>query len=280
MCVSNIWRDADMDLATIVGILLAIIAVVFGMFLKGADVQALLNPAALMIIFVGTAGAVTIAFPGKQLKRLPKLFKLLFTTNKKQLSYQELLELFVRWAGESRKHGILSLEQQVNEVDDDFIQRGMKFVIDGISPEDLKNMMEAEIEAIEERHASGARMFTQAGTYAPTLGVLGAVIGLVAALGNLSDINKLGHAISGAFIATIFGIFSGYVLWHPFANKLKQKSAEELEKKRLILECMLMLQAGTYPFLIKNRILVALSETERKKLEAGDGTDGAQKEKA
>ncbi|MDG4656594.1 flagellar motor stator protein MotA [Ectobacillus antri] len=269
-----------MDLATIVGILLAIIAVVFGMFLKGADVQALLNPAALMIIFVGTAGAVTIAFPGKQLKRLPKLFKLLFTTNKKQLSYQELLELFVRWAGESRKHGILSLEQQVNEVDDDFIQRGMKFVIDGISPEDLKNMMEAEIEAIEERHASGARMFTQAGTYAPTLGVLGAVIGLVAALGNLSDINKLGHAISGAFIATIFGIFSGYVLWHPFANKLKQKSAEELEKKRLILECMLMLQAGTYPFLIKNRILVALSETERKKLEAGDGTDGAQKEKA
>lgn len=269
-----------MDFATIVGILLAFVAVVVGMFLKGADVQALLNPAALTIIFLGTAAAVSIAFPGSQLKRLPKLFKVLFTTDKKQLSYQDLLDLFVRWAGESRKHGILSLEEQVNEVEDEFIQRGMKFVIDGISPDDFKDIMEAEIEAIEERHAKGAGFFTQAGTYAPTLGVLGAVIGLVAALGNLSDINKLGHAISGAFVATIFGIFSGYVLWHPFANKLKQKSAEEIEKKRLILQCLLMLQAGTYPFLIKNRILVALSETERNKLEAGEKENGEQKEKA
>ncbi len=109
------------------------------------------------------------------------------------------------------------------------------------------------------------QFFSQAGTYAPTLGVLGAVIGLVAALGNLTDIEKLGHAISGAFIATIFGIFSGYVLWHPFANKLKQKSATEIEKKRLIIDCLLMLQEGTYPFIMKNRILGSLSATERKK---------------
>ncbi len=114
-----------------------------------------------------------------------------------------------------------------------------------------------------------AAIFSQAGTYAPTLGVLGAVIGLVVALGNLTDIDKLGHAISGAFIATIFGIFSGYVLWHPFANKLKQKSAAEIEKKRLIIDCLLMLQEGTYPFIMKNRILGALSATERKKLEIG-----------
>uniref|UniRef100_UPI0019659E16 MotA/TolQ/ExbB proton channel family protein n=1 Tax=Staphylococcus aureus TaxID=1280 RepID=UPI0019659E16 len=93
--------------------------------------------------------------------------------------------------------------------------------------------------------------------------------GLVAALGNLTDIEKLGHAISGAFIATIFGIFSGYVLWHPFANKLKQKSSAEIEKKRLIIDCLLMLQEGTYPFIMKNRILGALSASERKKLEKG-----------
>ncbi|MFX3624002.1 MAG: flagellar motor stator protein MotA [Ectobacillus sp.] len=269
-----------MDFASIIGIILAIVAVVAGMFLKGANVAALMNPAAFMIIFLGTIAAVVIAFPGSHLKKVPKLLKILFTTDKKQLSYQDLLDLFVRWAGESRKHGILSLEEQLKDVEDDFIKRGMKFVIDGISPEDLQDIMEAEIEAIEERHAKGAGIFTQAGTYAPTLGVLGAVIGLVAALGNLSDINKLGHAISGAFIATIFGIFSGYVLWHPFANKLKQKSAEEIEKKRLILQCLLMLQAGTYPFLVKNRILGALSETERKKLEAGAKDNGTKKEEA
>ncbi|KMN44859.1 flagellar motor stator protein MotA [Bacillus sp. LK2] len=258
-----------MDFATIIGIILGVVAVVVGMVVKGADVMALMNPAAALIIFVGTFAAVCIAFPMNQLKRVPKLFKVLFGSNKKDLSYEQLLELFVHWTSESRKYGILSLEQQLDKIEDEFLLRGMKFVIDGVSAEDLEQILEAELEAIEERHAKGAAIFSQAGTYAPTLGVLGAVIGLVAALGNLTDIEKLGHAISGAFIATIFGIFSGYVLWHPFANKLKQKSAADLEKKCLIIDCLLMLQEGTYPFIMKNRILGALSATERKKLEKG-----------
>ncbi|MDC2863140.1 MULTISPECIES: flagellar motor stator protein MotA [unclassified Bacillus (in: firmicutes)] len=262
-----------MDLASIIGIILGIVAIVVGMFLKGAPLNALLNPAAFMIIFMGTFAAVCIAFPMNQLKRIPKLFKIIFGKNKKEMTYEEILELFVHWTSESRKYGILSLEQQLDQVEDEFLMRGMKFVIDGVSADDLEQILESEIEAIEERHTKGASLFTQAGTYAPTLGVLGAVIGLVAALGNLADIDKLGHAISGAFIATIFGIFSGYVLWHPFANKLKQKSAQEIEKKRLMVECLLMLQAGTYPFVMRNRILCALSETERKKLEQGAKKD-------
>ncbi|MEI4829505.1 flagellar motor stator protein MotA [Bacillus sp. FJAT-53711] len=262
-----------MDLASIIGIILGIVAVVLGMFLKGASLNALLNPAAFMIIFIGTMAAVCIAFPMNQLKRVPKLFKVIFGSNKKEMTYEEMLELFVHWTSESRKYGVLSLEQQLDEVEDEFLMRGLKFVIDGVSAEDLEQILESEIEAIEERHAKGAAIFSQAGTYAPTLGVLGAVIGLVAALGNLADMDKLGHAISSAFIATIFGIFSGYILWHPFANKLKQKSAQELEKKRLMVECLLMLQAGTYPFVMKNRILGALSETERKKLEQGEEKD-------
>lgn len=262
-----------MDLASIIGIILGIVAVVLGMFLKGAALNALLNPAAFMIIFIGTVGAVCIAFPVNQLKRIPKLFKIIFGSNKKEMTYEEMLELFVHWTSESRKYGVLSLEQQLDKVEDEFLMRGLKFVIDGVSAEDLEQILEAEIEAIEERHAKGAAIFSQAGTYAPTLGVLGAVIGLVAALGNLADMDKLGHAISSAFIATIFGIFSGYILWHPFANKLKQKSAQEIEKKRLMIECLLMLQAGTYPFVMRNRILGALSETERKKLEQGAKKD-------
>ncbi|ENQ3078004.1 flagellar motor stator protein MotA [Bacillus multifaciens] len=262
-----------MDLTTIIGIILGIIAVVVGMFLKGAALSALLNPAAFTIIFIGTTAAICIAFPINQLKRIPKLLKVIFGRNKKEMTYEEMLDLFVRWTSESRKYGILSLEQQLDKVEDEFLMRGLKFVIDGVASEDLEQILESEIEAIEERHRKGASIFSQAGTYAPTLGVLGAVIGLVAALGNLSDIDKLGHAISGAFIATIFGIFSGYVLWHPFANKLKQKSAQEIEKKRLMIECLLMLQTGTYPFVMKNRILGALSETERKKLEQGAEKD-------
>lgn len=262
-----------MDLASIIGIILGIVAVVLGMFLKGASLNALLNPAAFLIIFVGTLAAVCIAFPMNQLKRIPNLFKIIFGGNKKEMTYEEMLELFVHWTSESRKYGVLSLEQHLDEVEDEFLMRGLKFVIDGVSTEDLEQILETEIEAIEERHAKGAAIFSQAGTYAPTLGVLGAVIGLVAALGNLADMDKLGHAISSAFIATIFGIFSGYILWHPFANKLKQKSAQEIEKKRLMVECLLMLQAGTYPFVMKNRILGALSETDRKKLEQGEEKD-------
>ena len=129
--------------------------------------------------------------------------------------------MFVHWTSESRKYGILSLEQQLDKIQDEFLLRGMKFVIDGVSAEDLEQILEAELEAIEERHAKGQQFFSS--WYICTnIRVLGAVIGLVAALGNLTDIEKLGHAISGAFIATIFGIFSGYILWHPFANKLKQ----------------------------------------------------------
>lgn len=268
-----------MDFGTIIGLILGVLAVIVGMIMKGAEVSALLNLGAFIIIFVGTIAAICIAFPMSHLKKVPKLFKILFSSNKKELTYAQLLELFVHWTSESRKYGILSLEKELDQIEDEFLLRGMKFVIDGVSTEDLEQILEAELEATEERHAKGAAIFTQAGTYAPTLGVLGAVIGLVAALGDLTNIDKLGHAISGAFIATIFGIFSGYVLWHPFANKLKQKSAAEIEKKRLIIDCLLMLQEGTYPFIMKNRILGALSATERAQL--GDETQkGAEQDAA
>lgn len=259
-----------MDLTTIVGIILGIIAIVGGMIFKGASVSALLNPAATMIILVGTTASVSIAFPGKHLKKFPKLLKIIFTNKKNPLTYQQILEMFMRWTTESRKNGILSLEKELKEIDDEFIRKGLKFVIDGVTAHEIEALLENEIEAMEERHAKGALLFTQAGTYAPTLGVLGAVIGLVAALGDLSDIEKIGHAIAGAFIATLFGIFTGYVLWHPFANKLKQKSAEEMEMKKLVLQCLLLLQSGAFPFLMENRILSAVSETERKLLSNKD----------
>ena len=113
-------------------------------------------------------------------------------------------------------------------------------------------------------------MFTQAGTYAPTLGVLGAVVGLIAALGNLNDIDKLGHSIAAAFVATILGIFTGYVLWHPFANKLKIISEHEVSQKRMIIEGILSLQAGDSPTAIEAKLMVFIPQTEREALK-GEG---------
>jgi chemotaxis protein MotA len=122
---------------------------------------------------------------------------------------------------------------------------------------------------MEERHLAGAAIFSQAGTYAPTLGVLGAVLGLIAALGDLNDIDKLGYAIAAAFVATLFGIFTGYVFWHPFANKLKRKSKQEIIVKSVIIEGVLSIQAGVAPRAIEDKLIVYVPKSERSKLEIG-----------
>lgn len=255
-----------LDKASIIGVILGLVAIFVGMAVKGAHLSALLNPAAFLIIILGTISAVVTAFPGSRIKVFPKLFKVIFTNNKNDLTHAEILKMFYTWASTARKSGLLALESELTEIKDEFIKRGLKMSIDGFSAHEIREMLEAEVEAIENRHSKNALIFTQAGTYAPTLGVLGAVIGLIAALGYLGDIDKLGHAIAGAFIATLLGIYTGYVLWHPFANKLKQKSAEEVEKKQLIIECIILIQGGVYPIMLEQRVLSSISESSRKKL--------------
>ena len=127
---------------------------------------------------------------------------------------------------------------------------------------------------MEERHEVGATIFAQAGTYAPSLGVLGAVLGLIAALGNMSDTEVLGHAISAAFVATLLGIFTGYVLWHPFSNKLKRKSKKEVKLKEMMVEGILSILAGESPRIIEQKLASYLPNNERKKLlEESSGAD-------
>lgn len=251
-----------MEKSTFIGVLLGAIAVSVGMVLKGASLSALINPAAIMIILVGTTATIIIGFPASELKRIPKLFGILF--KEQQLpSKRELINQFMIWASIARREGLLALESSSDEIEDPFLRNGMKMIIDGGEPEFVRDVLNEEIHAIEERHQGGALIFTQAGTYAPTLGVLGAVVGLVAALGNLTDIEKLGHSISAAFIATLMGIFTGYVLWHPFANKLKRKSKQEIEIKTIMVEGLLSIQAGVSPAAIEQKLLVYLPPSER-----------------
>ncbi len=235
-----------MDIASVIGVILGLLAVGVGMVLKGVDISVLANPAAFLIIILGTVASVTIAFPMSELKRVPKLFKILFT-NQKMTGSAELILLFSELAQLARKEGLLSLEARINEIDDSFLKNGLTLAVDGQSADYIRDVLSEEIDAMEERHRAGAQIFTQAGTYAPTLGVLGAVIGLIAALGDMSDTVTLGHAISAAFVATLMGIFTGYVLWHPFANKLKQKSRIESQHKYMIIEGILSILEGEAP---------------------------------
>lgn len=266
-----------MDKSSLIGIILGLVAVGVGMVAKGVSPAVLINPAAFLIIIVGTVAAVTIAFPGSDLKKVPKLFGILFK-DQKRMSPQEVIGLFTGWAELARKEGLLSLETKMNDIEDDFLKNGMSLAVDGQSADYIRDVLSEEIAAMEDRHLSGAAIFTQAGTYAPTLGVLGAVIGLIAALGNMSDTDALGHAISAAFVATLLGIFTGYVLWHPFANKLKRKSAMEAKVKEMMIEGILSILEGEAPRVLEQKLASYLPADEKKKLlnESGGGQGDVQ----
>jgi chemotaxis protein MotA len=260
-----------MDISSLVGIIIAFVALIAGMMLKGVGLDAFLNPAAILIIIFGTIAAVTIAFPMKELKRVPKLFKILFTETK-LTSDIELIKMFSQWADLARREGLLALESKASEVEDPFLKNGLTLAIDGQNADYIRDVLSEEVEALEERHLSGAAIFSQAGTYAPTLGVLGAVVGLIAALKDMNDIEKLGYAISAAFVATLLGIFTGYVLWHPFANKLKRKSAVEIRQKRMMIEGILSVLEGEAPRVIEQKLASYLTMEERKQItESGAG---------
>lgn len=261
-----------MDISTIIGLGLAFFSIGFGMYLKGASPSVLINPAAFLIIMGGTAAALFNAFPLAQIKQFPALFKIALL-GKKLMDKPNMVVKFLELALISRREGLLSLESKLEEIDDEFLRKGLTLVIDGSAPDIVEGIMNEEIHWLEERHRSGALIFSQAGTYAPTLGVLGAVVGLIAALGNLNDIEKLGHSIAAAFVATLLGIFTGYVLWHPISNKLKQISKEEVELKEMIVEGVLCIQRGISPTFIEQTMLARLSPNERKQYETLKGHD-------
>ena len=254
-----------MDKTSIIGLILGIIAVFVGMFLKGVSLIALVNPAAILIIILGTIASVTIAFPSSEIKRVPKLFGIVFK-EKQQMDPVDLIKTISDWAQLARKEGLLALEAKTNEIDDPFLKNGLSLAVDGQSADYIRDILNEEITAMEERHSAGAQIFSQAGTYAPTLGVLGAVIGLIAALGNMNDTDVLGHAISAAFVATLLGIFTGYVLWHPFANKLIRKSRQEARLKGMMIEGILSVLEGEAPRIIEQKLASYLPVGERKKL--------------
>jgi chemotaxis protein MotA len=253
-----------MDKTSLIGIIVALVGIGVGMVLKGVEPGVLINPAAILIIIMGTIGTVTIAFPTSEIKKVPKLFGVIFK-EKKLMNPTDLISMFSEWAQLARKEGLLALEAKTNEVDDDFLKNGLSLAVDGQSADYIRDVLSEEIEAMEERHQQGALIFTQAGTYAPTLGVLGAVVGLIAALKDMSDIDALGHAISAAFVATLLGIFTGYALWHPFANKLKRKSKQEAKLKYMMIEGVLSILEGEAPRVIEQKLASYLPAGERKK---------------
>ena len=254
-----------METSTVVGLVMGVISIFVGMVIKGAPLSSLNNPAAFLIIIMGTISCLFTGFPMEHMKNVPKFFGKVINRPKLR-EPGELLQQFVELSQIARREGILALESKVQEIEDPFFRSGLGMVIDGMDPEFVSDVLDAELTVMQARHAEARSTFRQAGTYAPTLGVLGAVVGLIAALGNMNDIDKLGHAIGAAFIATLLGIYTGYVLWLPFENKLKIFSEMEISQKRMIIEGILSLQAGDSPTAIEAKLMVFIPQSKREGL--------------
>jgi chemotaxis protein MotA len=249
------------ETTTWLGIFLGIVAVVGAMIFKHIPFTVLLNPAAFFVIIIGTVAAVVNSYPGRDLKNLGKLFKIIFTKQNTGGEELEIIEELLKLSNIARKEGVLAIEAKVEEISDPFMKKAMMMIVDTYDQETLLELLWADVEAMTERHLSNAGIFSSAATYAPTLGVLGAVFGLIAAMGNITDTTMMSEAIAAAFIATILGIFTGYVIWMPMATKLKSKSKHEVAQKKIIIEGAVSMQKGESPKQIKDKLLSLLPKS-------------------
>lgn len=250
-----------MDLATLIGLLLGLSGLIGGFLLEGGSMGMLVQGPAALIVFGGTFGATIVGFTMEELKTVPYFLKVIFTD--KKVDYLEVLDQLVETADKARREGLLSLESQLAEIDNPLLSRGLQLVIDGTDPELTRNMLEMEIEAYELRQKAGSDLFMSAGGFAPTMGIIGTVMGLVHVLGSMSEPDKLGSAIAGAFLATLYGVASANVLWVPFATKIKVKAEKESLLMELILEGVLSIQAGENPRVIREKLMTFLPPESR-----------------
>ena len=235
-----------MDIVIIVGLLLAFGSILAGFLLEGGTITALVQLSALLIVFGGTFGAVGVSFPGKIIKKFIKVISIAF--KKRESNVADNIRYFKEISTKTRREGLLTLEGEFskNEVDP-FIKKGFQLVVDGTEQSTIQSILETKLEQIVQRHEEGIEMFTAAGGYAPTMGIIGTVMGLVQVVGNLSDPTALGPKIASAFMATLYGISSANLFWLPIATKLKMLNKEEGNEKEMMIEAILLIQQGANP---------------------------------
>ncbi|CAB1254397.1 flagellar motor protein [Clostridium sp. MT-14] len=260
-----------MDISVIIFLFFGILSVVVGYIIEGGQATALLGATAAIIVFGGTIGATGLSFPMDILKRIPKIFKVLFNPRKTDLP--ALISYFKDVSYKTRKNGLLSLESEVSNDPnlDPFIKKGLQLVVDGVDPQAVRSILELELDSTSERHREGADIFESAGGYAPTMGIVGTVMGLVHVLGNLEDTSTLGPKIAVAFLATLYGIGSANLLWLPIGSRLKQADEREVKEKTLIIEGVLYIQEGINPNTIAEKLKSFLNKEELLRYEALEG---------
>ena len=241
-----------MDILSVIGLVLAFVAIVVGAVLKGAGVGALLNGAAFTIVVVGTFASILIQTPKATFARA---WKIVPWISKPPLEdHEKLIAKMVEWSETARKQGLLGLEPSLETEPDPFAKKALQMLVDGTEPEKIREALEVELDAKEKSETQSAKVFEGMGIYAPTLGIIGAVLGLIAVMKNLADPSKLGPGIAAAFTATIYGIGLANLFFLPMANKLKDIIKKQTHAKEMIIEGIIAIAEGENPRNLESKL--------------------------
>ncbi len=250
-----------LDLTSVAGVPVGIGCVLLGQMLEGGTIQSVLQLTAAIIVFGGTLGAVLLSFTRSEVRRASSALRDVFWDELR--SADDTIATIGRLATKARRDGIMSLEDDVDELSDPFMRRGFMLAVDGTNPSTLRAMLDAESGNLEDTDEGPARVYEAAGGYAPTVGILGAVLGLIHVMENLADPTKLGAGIAVAFVATVYGVGTANLVFLPIASKLRTKALLKARHRELVIEGILAIQEGQNPRLIDQKLRGLLSGDDR-----------------
>lgn len=243
-----------MDIVSIIGIFLAFGAILGGQYLEGGHLGSLVQLAAFIIVAGGTIGAIMLQSSAKIFFQGVKLLKWIIFPP--QTAPHDLIDQALSWSATARKGGLLALEPRLEELEDDpFTKKGLQMLVDGAEPEKIREALDVEIATYEKHHLDASKVWLAAGGYAPTVGILGAVLGLIHVMENLSDPSKLGSGIAVAFVATIYGVGSANLFFLPMYNKLKSIVEQEVIMREMLIEGLVSIANGENPRAIETKLL-------------------------
>ncbi|GGP20921.1 flagellar motor protein [Silvimonas iriomotensis] len=245
-----------MDKISVIGLLLGLIAITLGQWLEGGHIGSLLQFTAFLIVIGGTAGAVMLQSRVVDFVAGMRMVKWVFVPPAHD--FRRILNTLTTWSQQARRAGLLGLEQFAMSEKDPFVKRGLQMLVDGAEPETIRHAMELDIDAWELHARAAAKIWEAAGGYAPTIGILGAVLGLIHVMENLSDPSRLGAGIAVAFVATIYGVGSANLIFLPIANKLKFHIGTEVRRREMLTEGLITIANGENPRMMESKLAAYL----------------------
>jgi len=250
-----------MDKSTILGVTLAIGGILLGLLLEGGRLAQILQPTAAMIVFGGTLGAVMIQFPLRVIIAASQRLGQVFMDNSQDPNV--LIQEIVGYAQKARKEGIVSLDNELANIRDPFLKKSLMLAVDGTEPQEIRKMMELELDNQSEHEDHLPRVFESAGGFAPTIGIIGAVLGLIQVMQHLDDIGEVGKGIAVAFVATIYGVGSANLFFLPASGKIKIRIRQEQILREMMLEGVISILEGMNPRMLETKLLGFFAEAHR-----------------